>query len=153
VVGQVSAWDFSGSSLTWAVKPCALTTIAVWDLSDGPSPFQGSGCDPVEILSPQLRLSRTTGRFELSIRCSPTSPAGCNAYLCIQSVPRVPALTCFGSSLGLVLHPGETHTLRSTVEPKALRLVRKRQIRLAKISVYWAPGMTRTRTVPLVLSR
>ena len=69
-------FDFDGTRLAWARRPCARTTIQVWALEDPPPPAPGTRCTMLEPLVMRARVRRD-GRVRIPTVCPIVADAGC----------------------------------------------------------------------------
>jgi hypothetical protein len=144
------AWDFNGAQLVAAVRPCSVSTIAIWDTSQPPPSSQGTGCNRLILRGRIIALDVKSRRFSITGSCPTATPAGCGGYIGIYRPPlrRKQALTGFAYSL----RPGETHVWHPPLfEARNLALLRRDATKRLTISVISGGYDQDTRTVALKL--
>jgi hypothetical protein len=113
----VSNFDFDGSRLAYAVKPCERIGVVIWDLTGAPASFPSGGCPVPLIARAEARLRSSTVPVWLS--CPPRGSLGCTGTMRMVGSDRPPGTRRGRGSHGMLalgardyaVPPGKTRIL------------------------------------------
>ncbi|HEX8206149.1 MAG TPA: hypothetical protein VF587_08830 [Solirubrobacteraceae bacterium] len=126
-------FDYDGTRLTWARRPCARYSFVVWDLAQPQPALAGTDCTMPGHGSGTLRV-RAGRRVALTITCPQDAPAGCagvtalSAYLRRRPAGRRSLRGSAAESFDLL--PGESATIGMRLRKKGLRRFRGGEVRI-----------------------
>lgn len=130
----IGRWDFDGTRLAWATRPCERVAIVAWDLADARPPALPAGHCPLPAIT--TRSTSLDGKsFRLGLRC-PAEPAlGCLGR--IRLVAHAPRGERYAlGTVGYEVAPGRSTRLAVTL-PKAPRtfVTRHRRVTVAATAI------------------
>jgi hypothetical protein len=112
-----SSFDFNGSRLAYAVRPCERIGVVIWDLTGVPASFPSGSCPVPRIAPADARLRSSTVPVWLS--CPPRGSLGCAGKMRMVGSDRPPGTRRGDGSRGMLalgardyaVPPGKTRIL------------------------------------------